>query len=313
MSAFIKIFFLDEGSKTLAVPQNATAAEVVDMIAEKIELHQCISDFKIFEVTSSGEERPLGDEERPNAVQQSWLSLKSKEKPHFLFKRLIFMDPTGETVSDPVLRSLLYYQSRDAVLHGLFVLDEVLVVDLAALLVAHTYGSHNPEKHRPGFLAPQIRQYIPAKLLEQTGQTGKTPAQWEELVLRAHASLSADVNTDDIEEKFLTKVRTLPFYGAALFPAKYLTRGSAHMSAKVFIGVSVHGVHLFDNPKLNRRGFYSYNTILSWGASINSFAMKTDETQEGLSHVFTTDQGNEISNLIQCYVTRILAAISSTM
>eukprot|EP00768_Dysnectes_brevis_P004875 gnl/Dysnectes_brevis/352_a389_5910.p1 GENE.gnl/Dysnectes_brevis/352_a389_5910~~gnl/Dysnectes_brevis/352_a389_5910.p1 ORF type:complete len:313 (-),score=117.23 gnl/Dysnectes_brevis/352_a389_5910:101-1039(-) len=309
MTSLVKIHFLDDGAKTISIDKESTTSDLVEIIADKIDLTQAVADFKIFQVCFPGGQRTetcLDVEQKPYAVQEAWPKSSKYPAPFLVFKRLFFSDSASEDLStDPVLKHLMFAQARDTVLNGVIALDWVLACELASISVQQSYGPFNAEVHKPDFLAAHLKQYVPSRMLEE-----HSVHEWEEKIFECHASLPAGLSPEECEDRYLAKVRALPIYGCTLIRVKYNTRGSSRVGKPIYIGVSCEGVHFF-GMDLSREGFYSFNSILSWGNSINSFAMKTDEVDDGLSHIFSTTQGKQISDLIQGYVTRILAKLSS--
>eukprot|EP00768_Dysnectes_brevis_P003856 gnl/Dysnectes_brevis/2741_a3334_1901.p1 GENE.gnl/Dysnectes_brevis/2741_a3334_1901~~gnl/Dysnectes_brevis/2741_a3334_1901.p1 ORF type:complete len:324 (+),score=76.35 gnl/Dysnectes_brevis/2741_a3334_1901:57-1028(+) len=314
-SLLLKICFYDDAHKTITVDKEMDAREVVEIISDKLELsEEVMNDFKVFEVSASGE-RSLADDEIPYILQQKWdLEARQRkkkdktEKPKFYFKRLFFMNPACEDLDqDPVLKHLLYTQSRASILAGTFRVPEELLLELAALTVGEAFGVHDPTVHRPGFLKSHLSEFIPGWLLSRKGRSS---SDWEREIFKIHATLE-DVTTEEVEDRYIAKVRSLPAYGMVSFPAKYLSRDKSKVGVAIRLGVSQRGLHLLHPETMRPRGYYCFNGLIDWTAQGPLFLVTTDEVRQGINHRFemTPGDSSELSTVIRGYVNRIMSSV----
>ncbi|GIQ88474.1 hypothetical protein KIPB_010725, partial [Kipferlia bialata] len=280
--SWVKVYFLDDSATAVSCDTETTADDVVALVADKIELVGNVSEYKLLEVKPDFV-HILADEDKPLQFKNEWTANKGGVTNRFVLKRMYFMDP-NETFDDPVEKHLMFIQSRHSVATSRCYVEPELAMRLAALYMQVEYGPHKPDIHVPGFLAPHISQYIPAGLMRT-----KSVNEWESGVLQHHASLT-NFTRDQAVDAYIAELERLPHARIATFPAKYVQCGTNRMGTKVYIGVSSKGVHILDHPNMAVNGFYCYNSILSWGASVNSFSMSTDESPEGLRHTFETKE-----------------------
>eukprot|EP00769_Ergobibamus_cyprinoides_P002766 gnl/Ergobibamus_cyprinoides/3919.p1 GENE.gnl/Ergobibamus_cyprinoides/3919~~gnl/Ergobibamus_cyprinoides/3919.p1 ORF type:complete len:269 (+),score=93.06 gnl/Ergobibamus_cyprinoides/3919:81-809(+) len=213
-------------------------------------------------------ERALKPDEKPINVKTEWTT----DAPgRFVFKRQFIMDPQEDIESDPVFMQLMFSQVQYDVLHGRLFVSLELAVQLAAMTMQLTYGDHSA-KHVSGFLLKHLGEFVPVTYLSSKA---KKPAEWEALILAEHAGL-AGWTPNDCMLAYLKAVRALPYFGVTAFDAKYLSSGKRKIGEHVYVGVSSKGVHILNFPTMEANGFTSYNDILSWGSSPNSFACPTE-------------------------------------
>lgn len=63
-----------------------------------------------------------------------------------------------------------------------------------------------------------------------------------------------------------------------------MLRGTQKLNSKMYVGLNKEGLHFFEPPGMNSRGFYHYKQIQYWTSGPDVFTIKTDEAQEGVVH-----------------------------
>lgn len=304
-----QVFFSNNMGKFFRVERGITAGSMCDLIVDRIELKTNVKEFKLFAIMAGGE-RSLQDDELPAELYDSWGKQETNTLiplPRLVFRRMFFMASAGEAEysTDPVYRELMYFQAIESVIQSPFVLDDTTSSQLAALMLAHQHGPFNELTYKSGILHKHIATYIPNKVLSLHDE-----AVWEGMIMERYKELSPKISHDELELTYLATHKTLPVYGMTFFPAKYVTRGSSRVSARVLLAIDCDGISIFDLPSMTLRVSYKYSLIFSWACADNSFSIKTDEISEGLPHTFVTTLGEEISLLIEGYIVRILATMN---
>ncbi len=69
-----------------------------------------------------------------------------------LLKKKFFFSDQSIDRNDPIQLNLLYVQSRDAIICGKHPCTLEEATQLAALQCQVQFGSHEPDKHKPGFI-----------------------------------------------------------------------------------------------------------------------------------------------------------------
>lgn len=98
----VQVFIVDAFAKYLKLPADATFKDLKQLVAEKIELHVCVLDYYLFEVTPSAVRIPDESELVHNVVSK-WPTLSGQDliPPYRLvFKRAFFLDSRPEDFAE---------------------------------------------------------------------------------------------------------------------------------------------------------------------------------------------------------------------
>ncbi|KAG9392454.1 hypothetical protein J8273_5446 [Carpediemonas membranifera] len=296
--SFVQVALVDGSAKTIVIDKDLSARELVEILAEKLEIVSDLDQYCICESRNNGAlVKSLVAEAKPFDVMSEWNGKKDEAK--FLFKRLFLMAP-NETAKDEATVYLLFIQARDDILTGRLYVSPEQAIQFAGLSMQATYGDHNANRHVLGFLEKNIAEFIPASILKS-----KRVPDWEDAIYEEHQKHKGLSDTE-AQSKFLDLARTLPVYGITTYPCKYVSAGTRRIGQRVFIGVSSKGIHILNYPTMDGNGFYSYNDILSWGSSHTSFTFCTGDRVNFTKHSLETKAGKEITDQVAGYVGLII-------
>lgn len=124
-----------------------------------------------------------------------------------IFAKRFFSNDFDVDKDDPVQLHLVYIQGVANLLAGAF--DPLVrqeVIDLAAVQAQIVTGSHDPNKHKPGFL--DLSKYVPASWLKEK--------KLEIDILAEHKKLAGTLELD-AKYRYVQLVRVLKNYGITIF------------------------------------------------------------------------------------------------
>jgi len=199
----IRIYFVDDSFKTLAVPDSINALELCKQVAEKISLLQ-LETFALF-YDKNGESRCLDNEEQPFKVivqeicgpdveyekyfeKNEWEKLKKEweKDSRLVFKRRVFLKHKSIAKEDEVFLHYSYIQAVANVRDGTYPCNEAAAMELAGLQMQVTFNDHNKKVHVQGFLKDKIDRFIPAPLLKSNRKLD----DWEKDIFAEHSRIS---------------------------------------------------------------------------------------------------------------------------
>lgn len=291
----VRVHFVDNTLKAFAIEDDTTALQLRQAVIEKIELKEDAC-FALFERKDSWE-RVIDPEEKLMELIKVW---DVEGKGEFLFKKKIFLRDDEKELSDPVAKHHVYIQFNYNVISSEYpcTIDEAII--LAGLQMQITYDNHNPSTHLVGFLSNDLAKFIPKALM-----TTKKGPEWEQLILKQHATLTGKpvlrAKTD-----YINFVKQWPFYGTTFYPlCKTISRnvGQKKIPSKVILGVNADGILLLKKDK-ELFSTHPFTEICSWASSANTFAFEYGS--ESVKYVFETKLGAVIASTIQTYINILL-------
>eukprot|EP00743_Colponemidia_sp_Colp-15_P007025 GILK01007581.1.p1 GENE.GILK01007581.1~~GILK01007581.1.p1 ORF type:complete len:411 (-),score=36.35 GILK01007581.1:362-1561(-) len=306
----VRIHFLDNEFKTIAIDETTSAADVCQMVADKIGVAESIH-FALFESithkTGRREDRCLDGSEFPAQVMLQWAAGSRTAK--WVFKRKIFLE--SKMVSkDPMTNHLLYIQAVDNIINGTYPCDIETAIKLAAVQMQVNFGDHKRHTHQVGFLLPRLVEYLPPYHLTQDN------TKLCQSILEQHALLTADAPTvaDSASWKalYLQEAQQIPVYGCRFFLAKQTQ--FKKLPANVLIGVNAQGLHILRADSKARVVCWSFRDLQRWGTKpgISVFFQTKSRSYaaEGPIYEFSTSEAHRIQELLNIYVMAMLEEIS---
>jgi hypothetical protein len=292
----IRVHFMDSSVKAFAIDTNATADTLLKTVVEKLELKE-FHCFSIFEKKDNWE-RCLEPDEKPVELQKTWnaTSSDSKDEPHFVFKKKIFIRDDDKEMEDPVAKHLLYIQAVHNVINSDYPCNVDEAIKLAGLQVHIVYGDYNPTTHTPGFLTNDLKNFVPKHLFAT-----KKPQDWEGFIFKEHAKYKTK-SKEEAKTMYLSIVKKWPFYGTTFYPPCKSLGNGRRIPNKVIIGVNAEGILLLKPKDKELISTHPFTEICSWASSSNTFAFEFGTQSEAVKYTFDTRQGAIIASTIQTYI-----------
>ena len=294
----LKIYFLDNSSKTLMVDDDSTAKDVCDMIAHRLNYYdggiRSSTFFAIFESDDGAmPKRALAPEELVRSVQHGTAKL--------IYMMKLCMPTALHMVSyDEAMLHMQYIQGLHRILTGVqFHGDAEKCIQMGALSFYVKYGYHNHNIHKLGFITHRLLEFIPANLMSQ-----KAATEWEEELYEAHAQLRKGLNA---KLDFVKTCHKDPNNGCHYVEVKQKCYRK-HPSA-VLVGININGVWVLDKKSRQCLEFYHLSEAFRWGfkPGLNFyFEVRPPDSDQGMIYEFGTTRGNELSALMTDYADALL-------
>ncbi|NXN15086.1 TLN1 protein, partial [Indicator maculatus] len=291
----LKIRMLDGTVKTVMVDDSKTVTDMLMTICARIgitnydeySLVREIMEEKKEEVTGTlkKDKNLLRDEKKMEKLKQklhtddelNWLdhgrTLREQgidDNETLLLRRKFFYSDQNVDSRDPVQLNLLYVQVWCQI----------------------QFGSHNEQKHKPGFL--ELKDFLPKEYIKQKG---------ERKIFMAHKNCG---NMTEIEAKvrYVKLARSLKTYGVSFFLVKEKMKGKNKLVPRL-LGITKECVMRVDEKTKEVIQEWNLTNIKRWAASPKSFTLDFGDYQDGYYSVQTTE-GEQIAQLIAGYIDIIL-------
>jgi len=302
----IRVRFLDDTFKTLAIDSQTNARDVCAQLAKKL---QIINDqsFSLFEmIDDSGErtERMLDQDERILDVMAGWEEMLkvSQRKSGLNFKIVyrikLFLSREEAFLSQDALNMYFIQGLYDVIMMN-YPCGEKEALMLGAMAVQGVYGGESAS-FTPGVLINKLNNFVPADLLQR-----RDSAYLEAKILQ---ELTEFVNLSRIEakKKFLDVIKKWPIYGATFFRALQISRISKNPPEDVLLSVSERGLIILDGKTKEVKKNYELSEILTYGYKEKSFLVVAGNLAQQKKLNFQTLQGKMINDLLLTYINKMV-------
>mmetsp|Transcript_21795 Transcript_21795/g.70167 ORF Transcript_21795/g.70167 Transcript_21795/m.70167 type:complete len:412 (-) Transcript_21795:62-1297(-) len=312
----VRVYMLDNSTKTLILEPTTTAKEVSQTLAEKIGLRDSKSSAQFFALFESKNgvtvNRPLADDESVLEVVSSW---EPGSKSLLVYQVKLFMN-TNMNSDDPKMMYMLYVQAVHHTITGIYPVDALKATKLAAYQVLARFGPHDPATHQVGLLTKRLREFVPAPLM---ASSKKSAEQWEADIYREHEVASRSVSAGDpnaiaeyAHREYLNLIKEEDFYGCTFFVAKQ--KDFAKLPKTILLGINARGIQIM---KVGRKSPYlqfKLSEIYRWGfkPTINFYFEVKHVTGSGPVYEFDTNEGGLISELLTDYAMALLRELGIT-
>ncbi|KAH7817987.1 putative talin [Monocercomonoides exilis] len=307
----IDVHFEDSSTKKFVISDETTVGELVQKIAQKMQITVDVESFALYESTiidgNQVDKYLKPDELCPRLITPS----------RFLFKKRFFFE---ENV-DPTVVHMEYIQIREDVLRGRYPITERQFLELAAIDLRVTFGNPDPSKHKAGFLTSSnlLNKFIPAPLLKY-----RKPAVWEKALLDEYQRVAFDPIATELEGKlrYLARLREWQgeIFGSTFYDALELVviDKIVREQIPVLLGVNKVGIHTLRKDKgpekngiipLTLTRTNSFQQILGWAMHqpTHTFLYTIpSDSEEGVRFTFDTSLAAEIPEVCQSYVQMII-------
>ncbi|XP_067320811.1 talin-1 isoform X1 [Anolis sagrei] len=313
----LKIRMLDGTVKTVMVDDSKTVTDMLMTICARIGITNYDEYSLVRELAEEKKEEQTGtlkkdktllrDEKKMEKLKQklhtddelNWLdhgrTLREQgidDSETLLLRRKFFYSDQNVDSRDPVQLNLLYVQARDDILNGSHPVSFDKACEFAGYQCQVQFGSHNEQKHKPGFL--DLRDFLPKEYIKQKG---------ERKIFMAHKNCG---NMSEIEAKvrYVKLARSLKTYGVSFFLVKEKMKGKNKLVPRL-LGITKECVMRVDEKTKEVIQEWSLTNIKRWAASPKSFTLDFGDYQDGYYSVQTTE-GEQIAQLIAGYIDIIL-------
>jgi len=296
-SIYARFHFMDGQFHTVEFDPSSTAAEVLNLVINKIGLREGAGGYAIYEVLGQ-QERSLLPDEKVADVMSKWDKYRaaggtlSRQSRHhmFLFKKHLFLDEYID-LRDPVEKELLYYQVLCDLRSDRFPVTDMEAVMLCALRAQIELTDFSGE----GDYRQVMSHCLPPRLLVNLQK---------DHVSMHHQSLLG-MSVEEAKQAFLNLIQCWPLHRATLFDVNQTF--TSNWPRNLWLGVDQRGVHLLEAKTRNVLTSYEFETVMDYTPSINHLLFITGNDKKQSKVILNTSQAFQISNLIREY-TEVLQA-----
>jgi len=197
----IRIRLRDDTTKTVVIDDSLSVREICDNIGEKIGLKSA---------SEYGLRRPdaPGMSKAPNWLNevQTLHEQDILEDEELVFAKRLFFSDDNIDKDDPFSLHLLYVESLKAIIDGKYPITRTDAKDFAAIQMQITYGDHDPNKHKPGFIDVNVFLPLPYR------KDKKIQAE----IFRDHKKM-AGMSDMNAKYRYCQLVRSLKTFGITFF------------------------------------------------------------------------------------------------
>uniref|UniRef100_A0A8C4Y2C7 FERM domain-containing protein n=1 Tax=Gopherus evgoodei TaxID=1825980 RepID=A0A8C4Y2C7_9SAUR len=271
----LKIRMLDGTVKTVMVDDSKTVTDILMTICARIGITNHDEYSLVREMMEEKKEEITGTLKKDKTLLRDEKKMeKLKQKLH-----------TDDECTDLPC-------ARDDILNGSHPVSFDKACEFAGFQCQIQFGSHNEQKHKPGFL--DLKDFLPKEYIKQKG---------ERKIFMAHKNCG---NMSEIEAKvrYVKLARSLKTYGVSFFLVKEKMKGKNKLVPRL-LGITKECVMRVDEKTKEVIQEWNLTNIKRWAASPKSFTLDFGDYQDGYYSVQTTE-GEQIAQLIAGYIDIIL-------
>ncbi|CAG9313926.1 TLN1 [Blepharisma stoltei] len=293
----LRVYLLDNEFKTLTYDHSTRAVDLIDQMSKKMSITNS-ENFGIFDVythNSRVEEKLLKDDDCISDVIK-----KHKKDRKIVFKCKMFRE-LNIINADEFSTHLYYIQTKENIISGYFNAPLHIAITLAAIEMQIEFGPFNPEKHKPGFIFPRIRDFFSERLLEQHGSKYIEKRLLDEYKQGEPKALLF------LKKTYTLEAMKLSVFGCRFFNARQ--RRSRDIPERIQLGVKSIGIIIISQETREFLRQWSFETIFRWGYTSDAFYFQLRSLNDGISGTIWelfTNEGETVSDLLNMYQKYIL-------
>lgn len=304
----LRVKILDGSIKTVWVDESANVGTVVALVCEKLGIaNPAEYSFQPDENSNFGSQSALNQKTgakkgapAAGGTDNNWLNpdktlpeQKISENEMVVLKKKFFFSDINIDRNDPVQLNLLYVQSKEAIVSGKYPVSPEEASQFAAIQLQVQSGTHDPDKHKPGFL--NLNEAVPMEYRKNK------PV--EKMIYSEHRKLQG-LTELNAKYRYIQLCRSLKTYGVSFFTVKEMNVKKNKL-LKVMLGVTKDSVVRLDAETKEVIKSWPLTQLRRWAASPNSFTLDFGDYADAYYSVQTTE-GEQISQLISGYIDIII-------
>ena len=285
------VYFPDRSSCKMRIFDDSVAKNIFMKIIEHVGVSQGLQFFALVEETRTASGKPMF---RVLSEAERLIETTKNERARLVFKKVVFVDRTGEPTIDrdnPVVLNFQYCQAvSDSLVY--YHPPEETAVRMAALQL-----KVQGRKVEPAELKENLHEYLPYWMMSaerSVDEADRWIASIFEHVKVMDSGYSTSVEQCKIE--YIKLSQKSPIYGSSFYQVQ-LQDDKQKMHDYV-LAVNQSGVHLLEAVGCALKCSFLYSHIVKWGRSTTSFNLIHGEND----WKFYTKQGEEINKFMGIYV-----------
>ena len=201
----IKVFLIDETTKTVRIDDSSLVGDIIDKVCDMLSIEKTAYIEYGLQVTSKNLKFPRWLNREVSLQEQ----LGEGEK--LIFKKKFFVSDANIDKSNEMQLHLIYTQAKQAILSGDYPCEEHQAVEFASLQMQAEVGNYDKKKHTQEWF--EEAKYLPPSHAKQKKKLWKKiEALWE----KQHVGMT----TQNAKQRYVQRCRELPTYGITTFEVK---------------------------------------------------------------------------------------------
>lgn len=325
----VKVYLLDNSSKTLLVDDTTTFRDVAMSMLSKLEVkdNEYKADyFGIFTAADGDSITAVNNKDDfvfpavqalPPAARLVFMirlfmpsirGIQTKERMAAILEKAVELVPDkyffeAAPVVDENLLMLQYLQAVYYVITGTIPVDYDVALTLGAYYFLQKFGRMDRTLLKPGLIGGKIVEYIPIKHIK-----GKSTEVLEtELLSRIESLSCTDGNDTAIMREYMTRIWGMENFSEYSF-FRGLIHGHEHLPEKAILGINHKSISVLDKNRKHVQTF-SIEFILRWGyhpAKSFFFDANSEEAEKPLHIKIDLRNGQQIADLLADYALAFL-------
>jgi len=314
----MRVHFPGEASRMLIIDSNTTAEEVLQKVAQKIQLKDA-SSFGLYVQITNGGTTPIANSDYVldilNIAERMVASMPQPKKkdltptPGYLVicKKKLWTPQKKEAEADMIIVMNYHQLLPDFMSGNVFSNKEIhgsftpKAIELIALMLKADSAFDQTLLNNADYLKSVVPEIL---------YGGQDPNYWRSQIAQAYLKITG-TNELQHKRKFIEILKTFSFFGSGFFDIK--SSSDPKFPNGGLLVVNFKEISLIDRKTRMVLMLTNYDTIVNFRFDDGEFVMKTGDLMTKNMVSFQTSQGFEIADLIQCYILlRMNEAKSST-
>ncbi|KAL7754362.1 hypothetical protein RI367_000343 [Sorochytrium milnesiophthora] len=290
----LRVKLMDETVKTVLIDDSLPAQMLVQSVCAKIGILNA-DEFSLA-MEKEVEQKKSSKKHGSDIEDGNWLNPEKslpeqgvKDTDMLILKKKFFFSDSNIDRNDPIQLNLLYVQARDAIIAGTHPCTQEEAVQFAALQCQIMHGSHDDNKHKPGFL--NLKEFLPDEY--------RKSKELEKKIYAEHRKLQG-MTEINAKYRYVQLCRSLKTYGVTFFLVKEKDPKKQKLVSRL-LGITKESIMRMDTETKEMIKTWPLTSLRRWAASPNTFTLDFGDYQDAFYSVQTM-QGDAISQLIAGYI-----------
>eukprot|EP00002_Diphylleia_rotans_P023810 TRINITY_DN4689_c0_g1_i1.p1 TRINITY_DN4689_c0_g1~~TRINITY_DN4689_c0_g1_i1.p1 ORF type:complete len:1837 (+),score=393.89 TRINITY_DN4689_c0_g1_i1:87-5597(+) len=291
----VRIYFVDDEYKEVAIDQQTTCREVVMHLCKRLGIRAYPAFFVSERI--EGEDNILKPQQVLMDTLAKW-KFENLDGCKLIFKNHLYLKSFSESREEG-LNDVLYKQAVISINQGVYTCTTDEALQLAALQCLAAIG--NTKTSVAQYIGNQPEKVIPPEILPT-----KSKEEWIKIIsAKVQDFVSSGKSYKNAKENYMAICKRWPKFGMSFY-AMEQSVPVGDIPTKFILGVNYEGVHFIDSKSKETIKMLRYGDVTNWGFSASTFVIITGDLRSQHKYLLKTRQGTEISELVQAYINCIV-------